>query len=114
MKKCIHGDKVVAIIRTENEREVAEPQELLEQSLTRFIGRVKMFKGKLNVVPDHPQLKKLSLKAKLKKGQKPDNFNEGDWVVGHLIRHPLKGDNSFFVEISEKSRMLTIRSHHGG
>ncbi len=102
MKKCIHGDKVVAIIRTENEREVAEPQELIEQSLTRFIGRVKMFKGKLNVVPDHPQLKKLSLKAKLKKGLKPDNFAEGDWVVAHLVRHPLKGDNTFFVEISEK------------
>ncbi len=102
MKKCMHGDKVVAIIRTENEREVAEPQELLEQAVTRFIGRVKMFKGKLNVVPDHPQLKKLSLKAKLKKGLKPDEFVEGDWVVAHLIRHPLKGDNSFFVEISEK------------
>ncbi|WP_438887215.1 hypothetical protein, partial [Bacillus cereus group sp. Bce037] len=34
MKKCLHGDKVMAIIRTENEREVAEPQELLEPSLT--------------------------------------------------------------------------------
>ncbi|NAW58837.1 MULTISPECIES: exoribonuclease II [unclassified Vibrio] len=102
MKKCLHGDKVVAIIRTENEREVAEPQELLEQSLTRFIGRVKMFKGKLNVAPDHPQLKKQSLKAKVKKGLKPDDFAEGDWVVAHLTRHPLKGDNGFFVEISEK------------
>ncbi|MDF2153417.1 exoribonuclease II [Vibrio sp. CAU 1672] len=102
MKKCIHGDKVVAIIRTEKEREVAEPQELLEQSLTRFIGRIKMFKGKLNVAPDHPQLKRLSLKAKVKKGLNPNEFAEGDWVVAHLIRHPLSGDNSFFVEISEK------------
>lgn len=67
MKKCMHGDKVVAFIRTENEREVAEPSELIEQSLTRFIGRVKLFKGKLNVAPDHPQLKKLSLKAKPRK-----------------------------------------------
>lgn len=63
----MHGDKVVAFIRTENEREVAEPSELIEQSLTRFIGRVKLFKGKLNVAPDHPQLKKLSLKAKPRK-----------------------------------------------
>ncbi|WP_159651323.1 exoribonuclease II [Vibrio atypicus] len=102
MKKCIHGDKVKAIIRTEKEREVAEPEELLEQSLTRFIGRVKLFKGKLNVTPDHPQLKKMSLKAKVKKGLKSDDFKEGDWVVAHLIRHPLKGDNGFFVEISEK------------
>jgi len=66
------------------------------------IGRVKMFKGKLNVVPDHPQLKKMSLKAKTKKGLNPQEFAEGDWVVGHLIRHPLKDDNGFFVEISEK------------
>ncbi|WP_456294811.1 exoribonuclease II [Vibrio sp. AK197] len=102
MKKCLHGDKVMAIIRTEKEREVAEPQELLEPSLERFIGRVKMFKGKLNVAPDHPQLKKQSLKAKVKKGLKTDDFAEGDWVVAHLIRHPLKGDNGFFVEISQK------------
>ncbi|GAB2643703.1 exoribonuclease II [Vibrio panuliri] len=102
MKKCLHGDKVKAIIRTENEREVAEPEELLEQNLTRFIGRVKMFKGKLNVTPDHPQLKKQSLKAKVKKGLNPNDFAEGDWVVAHLIGHPLKGDNGFFVEISQK------------
>lgn len=102
MKKCMHGDKVVAIIRTEKEREVAEPQELLEQGLTRFIGRIKLFKGRLNVVPDHPQLKGLSLKAKTRKGLKQDEFKEGDWVVAHVIRHPLKDDNGFFVEISEK------------
>ncbi|HGE6094077.1 TPA: exoribonuclease II [Vibrio cholerae] len=102
MKKCMHGDKVVAFIRTENEREVAEPSELIEQSLTRFIGRVKLFKGKLNVTPDHPQLKKLSLKAKTKKGLNEADFQEGDWVVAHLVRHPLKGDDGFFVQISHK------------
>ncbi len=102
MKKCMHGDKVVAIIRTEKEKEVAEPEELLEQGVTRFIGRVKLFKGRLNVVPDHPQLKKLSLKAKAKKGVNPETLVEGDWVVAHLVRHPLKGDNNFLVEISEK------------
>ncbi|WP_375748176.1 exoribonuclease II [Vibrio sp. HN007] len=102
MKKCLHGDKVVALIRTEKDKEVAEPDELIEQSLNRFIGRIKMFKGKLNVVPDIPQLKRLSLKAKAKKGLNPETLNEGDWVVGHLIRHPLKGDNVFFVEVSEK------------
>ncbi|WP_414932931.1 exoribonuclease II [Vibrio europaeus] len=102
MKKCMHGDKVKAIIRTEKDREQAEPEELLEQGINRFIGRVKLFKGKLNVTPDHPQLKKLSLKAKTRKGIKSDDLKEGDWVVAHLIRHPLKGDNGFFVEISDK------------
>ncbi len=102
MKKCIHGDKVMAIIRTEKEREVAEPEELLEQNLTRFIGRIKLIKGRLNVVPDHPQLKRLTLKAKAKKGLNPETLGEGDWVVAHLTRHPLKGDNGFFAEISQK------------
>ncbi|MGC9461681.1 RNB domain-containing ribonuclease, partial [Vibrio genomosp. F10] len=102
MKKCLHGDKVVAIIRTEKEKEVAEPQELVEQGLTRFIGRVKLHKGKLNVTPDHPQLKKQSFKAKAQKGLNPELLAEGDWVVAHLIRHPLAGENGFFVEISEK------------
>ncbi|WP_278183357.1 exoribonuclease II [Vibrio misgurnus] len=102
MKKCLHGDKVMAFIRTENEREVAEPVELVEQSLTRFIGRVKLFKGKLNVAPDHPQLKKMALKAKAKKGLNGTDLQEGDWVVAQLIHHPLKGDNGFFAEITHK------------
>ncbi|WP_047691272.1 exoribonuclease II [Vibrio sp. ZOR0018] len=102
MKKCLHGDKVVAIIRTENEKEVAEPQELLEPSLTRFIGRVKLYKGKLNVTPDNPQLKRQSLKAKVQKGLNPEHFSEGDWVVAQLINHPLKNDSGFMVEITHK------------
>ncbi|MGF1777963.1 exoribonuclease II [Vibrio nomapromontoriensis] len=102
MKKCMHGDKVVAIIRTENDRELAEPQELVEQGVTRFIGRVKRFKGRLNVTPDHPALKKLSLKAKTQKGIKADDLNDGDWVVAHVINHPLNGDSGFLVEISKK------------
>ncbi|MGF1813509.1 exoribonuclease II [Vibrio splendidus] len=102
MKKCVHGDKVIAIIRTEKDREVAEPEELIEQGLTRFIARVKLFKGRLNVVPDHPQLKKLQLKAKAKKGLNPETLKEGDWVVAHIIQHPLKGDNGFLAQISEK------------
>ncbi|WP_217511732.1 exoribonuclease II [Vibrio metschnikovii] len=102
MKKCLHGDKVMAIIRTENEREVAEPQELLEPSLTRFIGRIKIHKGKINVAPDHPQLKKLPLRAKTRKGINPQEMQEGDWVVATLIGHPLKGDTGFLVEITQK------------
>ncbi|USD66881.1 exoribonuclease II [Vibrio sp. SCSIO 43136] len=102
MKKCMHGDKVEAIIRTEKEKEVAEPDKLIEQAITRFIGRVKLFKGRLNVVPDHPSLKKLQLKAKAKKGLNPETLKEGDWIVAHLKKHPLNGDKEFFAEISEK------------
>ncbi|MGB2078443.1 MAG: exoribonuclease II [Vibrio sp.] len=102
MKKCLHGDKVKAIIRTDGDKESAEPESLLEPSLARFIGRVKLFKGRLNVVPDHPQLKKITFKAKARKGLNPETLNDGDWVVAHLTKHPLQGDDQFFVEVSEK------------
>ncbi|MCG2837290.1 exoribonuclease II [Photobacterium sp. WH77] len=102
MKKVMHGDRVIAVIRTEKEREVAEPQELVEQFVTRFIGRVKLIKDRLNVVPDHPQLKE-AIKARTVKGLNPETLKEGDWVVAHLTRHPLVGDNkTFFCEIKEK------------
>ncbi|MCE0495578.1 exoribonuclease II [Vibrio salinus] len=102
MKKCMHGDKVMAIIRTEKEREVAEPEQLLEPSLTRFIGRVVMNKGKISIAPDHPQLKKQPIKARARKGLDEKSLKEGDWVVANLTRHPLKGDNTFFSEITQK------------
>lgn len=101
MKKVIHGDRVVALIRTEKEREVAEPDSLIEQSVDRFIGRVKMIRNKLNVVPDHPQIKD-AIRARTVKGLSQDNLQEGDWVVANLTRHPLNGDDNFFCQISEK------------
>ncbi|MBM7035633.1 exoribonuclease II [Vibrio ulleungensis] len=102
MKKVMHGDKVSAIIRSDNGKDSAEPETLIEQAVTRFIGRIRRFKGRLNVVPDHPQLKKLTLKAKTVKGLPADELKEGDWVVAHLTQHPLAGDDGFFAEISEK------------
>ncbi|PMH43267.1 exoribonuclease II [Vibrio sp. 10N.286.49.B3] len=102
MKKCMHGDKVVAIIRTENEREFAEPEKLIEQGVTRFIARVQFIKKRLHVIPDHPQLKRLQLKAKAKKGVNPETLNEGDWVVAHIVQHPLNGDAGFQAQISKK------------
>ncbi|OLQ74147.1 exoribonuclease II [Photobacterium proteolyticum] len=102
MKNVMHGDRVVAVIRTEKEREVAEPQELVEQFMTRFIGRVKLIRDRLNVIPDHPQLKD-AIKARAIKGLNPELLKEGDWVVANLTRHPLVGDNkTFFCEIQEK------------
>ncbi|MDO2949168.1 exoribonuclease II [Aeromonas simiae] len=100
MKKVLHGDRVVALIRTEKEKEVAEPDELLEPGLTRFVARVKMFRDRLNVVPDHPLIKD-AIKARPKKGLDEKAFQEGDWVVATLKRHALN-DNGFFAEIIEK------------
>lgn len=101
MKKVMHGDKVVALIRTEKEKEVAEPDELIEQNLTRFIGRVKIIHDRVNIVPDNPQLKD-AIRAKGKKGLQLSTLSEGDWVIATLIQHPLKDDKPFFCEVSEK------------
>ncbi|MEH6532359.1 MAG: exoribonuclease II [Photobacterium frigidiphilum] len=102
MKNVMHGDRVIAVLRTEKEREVAEPQELVEQNLTRFIGRVKMIHNRLNVVPDHPQLKD-AIKARAIKGLNPEELKEGDWVVANLNSHPLTNANKpFTCVINEK------------
>ncbi|SMY33619.1 Exoribonuclease 2 [Photobacterium malacitanum] len=102
MKNVMHGDRVIAVLRTEKEREVAEPQELVEQSITRFIGRVKLIRNRLHVIPDHPQLKE-AIRARAAKGINPESLKEGDWVVAELTRHPLAGTNQpFFCDVTQK------------
>lgn len=44
----MHGDRIVAVIHTEKDRESAEPEELIEPFLTRFVGKVQ---GKMIVCP---------------------------------------------------------------
>jgi exoribonuclease-2 len=36
------------------ERESAEPEELIEPFLTRFVGKVQRKDDRLSIVPDHP------------------------------------------------------------
>ncbi|MGL4755256.1 MAG: exoribonuclease II [Aeromonadaceae bacterium] len=100
MKKVMHGDRITAIIRTENEKEQAEPETLITPFLSRFVGRIKLIKDRLNVVPDHPVLKEV-IKARPIKGLDEKQFAEGDWVIAHLKRHGLT-DNGHFAEISER------------
>ena len=100
MKKVMHGDRITVLIRTENEKEQAEPETLLTPFLSRFVGRIKLFKDRLNVVPDHPVLKEV-IKARPIKGLDEKQFQEGDWVIAHLKRHALN-DGSHFAEISER------------
>ena len=57
MKKVMHGDRIVAVIHTEKDRESAEPEELIEPFLTRFVGKVQGKNDRLSIVPDHPLLK---------------------------------------------------------
>ena len=100
MKKVMHGDRISVLIRTENEKEQAEPDALITPFLSRFVGRIKLIKDRLNVVPDHPVLKEI-IKARPIKGLDEKLFSEGDWVIANLKRHALN-DGSHFAEISER------------
>ncbi len=100
MRKVIHGDRIKAILRTENDKEIAEPDELLATATKRFVGRVKRFKGRLSVVPESPLIK-TSIKAKAVNGISNKDLEEGDWVVAELTQHALK-DDGFLALIKEQ------------
>lgn len=40
MKKVTHGDRIVATLHTQNGKEQAEPESLIEPFLSRFVARV--------------------------------------------------------------------------
>ena len=106
MKKVMHGDVVKAVLHEETDnkgqlRENAEPEELMEVGLNRFIGRIQKVQGKLAVVPDHPSIKQ-AIRGKAVSGLDESTLAEGDWVVAFLKNHPLKTKNSgFSVDITQ-------------
>ncbi|WP_106477303.1 exoribonuclease II [Phytohalomonas tamaricis] len=101
MKLVLHGDRVDALLKEDNERKSVEPDTLIEQGLDRFIARVQKRDGRLAVIPDHPSISNV-LKARVKRTLDENALNHGDWVVARLIRHPLKQDDrGFFTQIDE-------------
>lgn len=95
----MHGDRIVAVIHTEKERESAEPEELIEPFLTRFVGKVQGKNDRLSIVPDHPLLKD-AIPCRAARGVQHE-FKEGDWAVAEMRRHPLKGDRSFYADLTQ-------------
>lgn len=101
MKQVVHGDRVEAVLNEEKERKSVEPESLIEAGLGRFIGRVKKRDGRLSVVPDHPSIN-IALRARTHRNIEENTLNEGDWVVAHLLRHPLReNDRGFFVQVDD-------------
>lgn len=98
-EKVMHGDRIVAVIHTEKERESAEPEELIEPFLTRFVGKVQGKNDRLSIVPDHPLLKD-AIPCRAARGVQHE-FKEGDWAVAEMRRHPLKGDRSFYADLTQ-------------
>ncbi|ANE73931.1 exoribonuclease II [Dickeya solani] len=98
MKKVMHGDRIIAALHTEKEREIAEPETLVEPFLSRFVGRVQKKDDRLSIVPDHPLLKD-AIPCRPAREVEQD-FKEGDWAVAEMRRHPLKGDRGFFADLT--------------
>ncbi|TGD45908.1 exoribonuclease II, partial [Salmonella enterica subsp. enterica serovar Poona] len=90
---------IVAVIHTEKERESAEPEELIEPFLTRFVGKVQGKHDRLSIVPDHPLLKD-AIPCRAARGVQHE-LKEGDWAVAEMRRHPLKGDRSFYADLTQ-------------
>lgn len=107
MKKVMHGDRIIAVIHSEKDRESAEPEELVEPFLTRFVGKITRKDDRFTIVPDHPLLKD-SIICRPARGVTHE-FNDGDWAVAEMRRHPLKGDRSFYAELTQ---FITIGDDH--
>ena len=99
MKKVMHGDRIIAVIHTEKDRESAEPEELVEPFLSRFVGRIQCKDDRLSIVPDHPLIKDV-IPCRADRSVTHD-FKEGDWAVAEMRRHPLKGDRTFYAELTQ-------------
>ena len=101
MKKVMHGDRIIASVHTDKEREFAEPEELVEPFLGRFVGKIqkKNNDNRLFVIPDHPLLKDTILCRPI--NGITHEFKQDDWVVAEMRRHPLRDDKGFYADITE-------------
>ncbi|WP_313699340.1 exoribonuclease II [Pantoea sp.] len=99
MKKVMHGDRITAVIHSDKDRESAEPETLVEPFLTRFVGRVQKKDDRLSIVPDHPLLKE-AIQCRPARDVSHE-FENGDWAVAEMRRHPLKGDRGFYAELTD-------------
>ncbi|QLB13495.1 exoribonuclease-2 [Bisgaardia hudsonensis] len=99
MKKVMHGDKIKATIETNGDKEQAEPTELIEPMLSRFIARVHFYNNKLQLLVEHPQINQPINANKAKNVEK--ELKSGDWVVAQLKTHPLRDDRLLFAQVTE-------------
>lgn len=107
MKKVMHGDRITATVRSEKDREIVEPEELVEPFLSRFVGRVQLKDDRLTIVPNHPLIREIIPCRPVRNVE--HNFQTGDWAVAEMRRHPLKGDRQFYAEITQ---LVTVGDDH--
>lgn len=97
MKKVMNGDRISAVLQTNNDKEFVEPETLLQAYLTRFVAKIIIKEGKSFIVPNHPLINDLIPF----KSQVSRDFQQDDWVVAELTRHPLEKSGGFFATVTE-------------
>lgn len=100
MKNVIHGDKVIAVIESNEDKESAVPEKLVETTLSRFIGKIKLNKkNKLQVISDHNNINiEINIASVENISQE---LQANDWVVAELTQHGLRDDKPFAAKITE-------------
>lgn len=93
----MYGDRIIAVIYSEKEREFVELEELVESFLIRFVGKVQGKNDRLVIVFDYLFLKDVIF-CRVVRGLNYE-FKEGDWAVVEMRRYSLKGDRFFYVEL---------------
>ncbi|WP_343154489.1 exoribonuclease II [Buchnera aphidicola] len=101
MKKVMHGDKISALLKMEKDREIVDPETLIEPFLKRFVGKIEKKNNQLFILPDYPFLKD-SIVIFYPKNNYINLFETGDWVVANLVKHKLNGHSIFCAELIEK------------
>lgn len=102
MKNVISGDRIIAVITEDKERNKSQavPETLVESALKdHFVGRVCFNNNKLSITPDNPTIKQIFV-ADDERSDKSAKLNEGDWVMCTLKQHALK-DKFFRASILE-------------
>ncbi|CAL4042736.1 Exoribonuclease 2 [Buchnera aphidicola (Tetraneura ulmi)] len=99
MKKVMHGDKIIGKVLIQREKEIIEPEKLIEPFLTRFVGKIKQKDNKFFIVPDYPSLSKDCIQCTIK-NDLIHTFQDGDWAVAELESHRLLNNkNIFFAKL---------------
>ncbi|MCE2570383.1 exoribonuclease II [Motilimonas eburnea] len=101
MRKVLHGDRITAIIRESNDKQTAEPETLINQGHTAFVGKLQSYKGQLQFVSENP-LFKYPFTAKLSNKLKSEGLQEGDWVTATLQHHSLRDGKRFSVNVTTR------------
>lgn len=99
MKRVMHGDRIIAVIYTDNNRERAEPEKLIEPFLNRFVGCIKKQGNYLNILPFDKTVNNIIYCKN--NNNLLHSFQENEWAIAEMKHHPLNGFNIFYAELVE-------------